>query len=61
MHGHRLLAFTFFSTTDATYMLEKHSDIQYDPSDPQEAELYMSMSHQISEIKFQIDSPVGLK
>lgn len=50
-----------FSTTDATYMLEKHSDIQYDPSDPQEAELYMSMSHQISEIKFQIDSPVGLK
>jgi len=42
-------------------MLEKHSDIQYDPSDPQEAELYMSMSHQIAEIKFQIDSPVGLK
>lgn len=49
-----------FSTADATYILEKHSDVQYDPNDPEEAELYMSMSHQISEIKFQIDSPVSI-
>lgn len=46
-----------FSTADATYILEKHSDIQYNPSDPAESELYMSMSTQISELKFQINNP----
>lgn len=46
-----------FSTAYATYILEKHSDIQYDPSNSNEAELYMSMSAQISELKFQINNP----
>lgn len=46
-----------FSTADSTYILEKHSDIQYDPSNSAEAELYMSMSTQISDLKFQIDNP----
>lgn len=46
-----------FSTADATYILEKHSDIQYAPSDSAEAELYMYMSNQISELKFQINNP----
>ena len=49
-----------FSTADATYILEKHSDIQYDPYDPEEKELYMSMSQQLSEIKFQIDNPASV-
>ncbi len=49
-----------YSTADATYYLQKHSDVQYDPNDSEEAELYMSMSRQISEIKFQIATPYSI-
>jgi hypothetical protein len=46
-----------FSTAEDTYILEKHSDIQYNPNNPEEKELYLSMSRQIQEISFQIDNP----
>lgn len=49
-----------YSTADATYYLQKHSDVQYDPNDPEEAELYMSMSRQIPEIKFQLATPYSI-
>lgn len=46
-----------FSTSDTTYILEKHSDVQYDPYDPAQKELYMTMSRQIQDISFQIEHP----
>ena len=49
-----------FSTADATYILEKHSDVQYDPSNPEETELYMTMSQQIQDISFKIDNPAAI-
>ena len=46
-----------FSTSDTTYILKKHSDVQYDPYDPEQKGLYMTMSQQIQDILFQIDNP----
>ena len=46
-----------FSTSHTTYILEKHSDVQYDPYDPAQKELYMTMSRQIQDISFQIENP----
>lgn len=49
-----------FSTADTTYILEKHSDVQYDPYNPEQKELYMAMSRKIQEISFQIDNPATI-
>lgn len=49
-----------FSTAGATYVLEKHSDVQYDPNDPEQKELYMTMSRQMQEISFKIDNPATI-
>ena len=46
-----------FSTAETTYILGMSSDVQYDPSDPEQAQLYQTMYQQIQDIVFQIDNP----
>lgn len=48
-----------FSTADRTYILEKHSDVQYDPNDPEQAALYTAMSQQIQDIVFIVDTQLS--
>lgn len=50
-----------FSTSDGTYTLDIASDVEYDPSDPEEQALYMTMFRQIQDISFQIDNPATIK
>lgn len=45
-----------FSTANATYSLNYASDVQWDPSDPEQEEEYLRMSGEVSQIRFVVDN-----
>ena len=47
------------TTKDGTYLLYYASDVQYDPSDEEDAELYQKMFNEISQIRFVVDNALA--
>ena len=45
----------FFSTLDATYMITYPGDVQYDPSDPEQDQLWHRMRGETGQIRFYVD------
>lgn len=50
-----------FSTSDSTYTIDIASDVEYDPYNPKEKDIYMTMFHQIQDISFQINNPATIE
>lgn len=47
------------TTKDGTYLLYYASDVQYDPFDEEDAELYQKMFNEISQIRFVVDNALA--
>ena len=45
-----------FATQDCTYVLYYASDVQWDPSDPEQEALYQKMAYEIKEIRIVVDN-----
>ena len=44
------------TTKEGTYLLYNASDVQWDPSDPEQEEEYLRMSGEVSQIRFVVDN-----
>lgn len=49
----------FFSTLDATYMITYPGDVQYDPSDPEQDQLWHQMREETGQIRFFVDGALA--
>lgn len=45
----------FFSTPDATYVISYAGDVQWDPSDPEQEQVFRQMRAEIDQIRFLVD------
>ena len=45
----------FFSTPDATYVITYAGDVQWDPDDPKQEEVFRQMRSEIDQIRFLVD------
>ena len=50
-----------FSTANATYDIILASDVQYDPEDPEIADLYLTMYRQIPDIRYVVSNPAAIE
>ena len=45
----------FFSTPDATYVITYAGDVQWDPDDPEQEDVFRQMRFEIDQIRFLVD------
>lgn len=45
-----------FSTAEGTYSLNYASDVQWDPEDPKQEEIYLKMQAEVGQIRFVVDN-----